>query len=111
MTMGSDNLETIAFRMILNPGQKEEYRRRHDTIWPELVDALHQAGVSDYSIFLDEQTNYLFAVLKRRRDHTMNELPKTELVQRWWHMMADIMATNPDESPIQQPLAQMFHML
>jgi L-rhamnose mutarotase len=104
------DLETIAFRMILNPGQQEEYKRRHDAIWPELVQALHEAGVSDYSIFLDEQTNHLFAVLKRPRNHTMDELPKTEIVQRWWRMMADIMETAPDNSPTQQPLVKMFHM-
>ena len=106
----SGPLETIAFRMTLHPGQQEEYRRRHDAIWPELVDALHKAGVSDYSIFFDEQTNHLFAVLKRRRDHTTDELPKMDVVQRWWHMMAGIMVTNPDESPVQQPLTQMFYM-
>ena len=62
--------EKYAFRMRLNPGMKAEYKRRHDEIWPELVALLKQAGVSDYSIHLDEETNMLFGVLWRRDDHT-----------------------------------------
>jgi L-rhamnose mutarotase len=103
-------LETVAFRMKLFPGQAAEYRRRHDAIWPELVDALHQAGVSGYRIFLDERTNCLFAILQRCPDHTMDALPHTDVVRRWWAMMADIMETNPDHSPVEQPLVPMFYM-
>ena len=51
------SMEKYAFRMKLNPGMKAEYIRRHDEIWPELVDLLKDAGVSDYSIHLDEETN------------------------------------------------------
>jgi L-rhamnose mutarotase len=103
-------LETVAFRMKLFPGQAAEYRRRHDAIWPELVDALHQAGLSEYRIFLDEQTHCLFATLKRRPNHTMEALSHTDVVRRWWSMMSDIMETNPDHSPVEQPLVPMFYM-
>ncbi|WP_176084407.1 L-rhamnose mutarotase [Martelella sp. HB161492] len=103
-------METIALRMVLNPGQKDEYKRRHDAIWPELATVLKAAGVSDYSIFLDEETNHLFAVLKRADDHHMAEIPKNEIVRRWWDYMADIMATNPDNSPVEVPLVQVFHL-
>ncbi|TPW29189.1 L-rhamnose mutarotase [Martelella alba] len=103
-------METIALRMTLNPGQKDEYKRRHDAIWPELAKVLKDAGVSDYSIFLDEETNHLFAVLKRADDHHMTEIPKNEIVRRWWDYMADIMATNPDNSPVEVPLLQVFHL-
>lgn len=106
----AEPLETVAFRMKLFPGKADEYRRRHDAIWPELVDALHAAGVSDYRIFLDEETLCLFAILKRRRDHTMDGLPQTDVVRRWWATMADIMETNPDHSPVEQALAPMFYM-
>ena len=61
--------EKYAFKMRLNPGMRAEYERRHDEIWPELVDLLKQAGVSDYSIHLDEETNTLFGVLWRRDGH------------------------------------------
>src|SRR5678815_5291558 len=91
------NEETIAFRMMLKPGFAAEYSRRHDEIWPELAAALRAAGVLDYRIFLDEETNHLFAVMRRRRDHTLEDLRGSALMRRWWAMMADIMETEPDD--------------
>jgi L-rhamnose mutarotase len=102
--------EKIAFTMQLNQGQADEYRRRHDAIWPELVALLKQAGISDYSIFLDPDSHTLFAVLRRSDDHRMASLPAEAVMQRWWAMMGDIMATNPDGSPVTHPLVPMFHL-
>ncbi|MDP1732456.1 MAG: L-rhamnose mutarotase [Devosia sp.] len=100
--------ERVAFRMNLNPGQAAEYEKRHDAIWPELAKALKDAGVSDYSIWLDPETNHLFAILARIDNHTMDALPRTEIVQRWWKFMADIMETAPDNVPVQVELKQVF---
>ncbi len=103
-------MEKYAFRMQLNPGMEAEYRRRHDAIWPELVVLLKDAGVSDYSIHLDRETNALFGVLWRRNDHGMAALPSHPVMQRWWAHMADIMATKPDNEPVAVPLETVFHM-
>jgi L-rhamnose mutarotase len=100
--------ETVAFRMRLHEGQADEYRRRHDAIWPELVTLLRESGVLDYRIFLDEETRALFAVLTRRVDHGLDALPGHPVMQRWWAMMADIMDTEPDASPVQVPLREVF---
>jgi L-rhamnose mutarotase len=102
--------ERIAFKMRLFPGFEAEYRKRHDEIWPELVAVLKEAGISDYSIFLDCETCSLFAVLRRSADHAMNRLPQNEIMQRWWVMMSDVMAANPDGSPVSTPLEPMFHL-
>lgn len=102
--------ETIAFRMNLHPGKAAEYRRRHDEIWPELAVLLKQAGVCDYSIWLDEETHHLFAVLKRSAGHLMDTLPTEAVVRRWWDYMADIMETEADNTPVQVPLHKMFHL-
>ncbi|MBR7651681.1 L-rhamnose mutarotase [Brucella oryzae] len=102
--------ERYAFRMKLNPGMEAEYRRRHDEIWPELVDLLHAAGVSDYAIYLDEETNSLFGVLTRSAGHGMAVLPDHPVMKKWWAHMADIMATNPDNSPVSVDLKPVFHM-
>ena len=99
--------EKYAFRMKLNPGMKAEYIRRHDEIWPELVELLKDAGVSDYSIHLDDETNILFGVLWRRGDHTMADLPGHPVMQRWWAHMAE---TRPDNEPVAVPLETVFHM-
>jgi L-rhamnose mutarotase len=102
--------EKYAFKMQLNPGMEEEYRRRHDAIWPELAELLKEAGVEDYSIHLDRETGTLFGVLWRKPDHRMADLPSHPVMKRWWAHMADIMATNPDNSPIEKPLVTVFHM-
>ena len=103
-------METIAFVMKLIPGNEAEYKKRHDEIWPELVLALKEAGVSDYSIFLDTPSSQLFAVLKRTIPNSMDDLPLTPVVQRWWAMMADIMETNTDNSPKVTEINQVFHL-
>ena len=102
--------ERYAFKMKLNPGMAAEYRKRHDEIWPELVSLLREAGVSDYSIHLDPETNILFGLLIRTADHTMAALPDHPVMKRWWTHMADIMETNPDNSPVQSDLVPVFHM-
>lgn len=102
--------ETVAFRMVLHPGKAEEYRRRHDEIWPELVAALREAGVVEYRIFLDAETHHLFAVLTRRKDHTLGALRDAPAMRRWWAMMADIMETHADKSPTEVALTEMFRL-
>lgn len=103
-------MERYAFKMQLNPGCQAEYQKRHDEIWPELVDLLHKAGVSDYSIHLDPETGILFAILTRTVPHAMAGLPETAVMQRWWAHMADIMQTHPDNEPVAMPLVPVFHM-
>lgn len=102
--------ERFVFRMRLNSGMEAEYQRRHDAIWPELVGLLHAAGISDYSIHLDPETNLLIGVLIRKDGHTMGDLPQSPVMQKWWAYMADIMETGPDNAPVAVPLTQVFHM-
>lgn len=103
-------MEKYAFKMRLNPGCRDEYKKRHDAIWPELVAVLKDAGVSDYSIFLDEETDTLFGVLWRKDGHRMGALPRQEIMQKWWAYMADIMETRADNEPVAVPLTPVFHM-
>ncbi|NKF24219.1 L-rhamnose mutarotase [Solimonas marina] len=99
-----------AFRMQLKPGVVDEYKRRHDEIWPELIAALRDAGIYDYSIFLDEASLALFAVLKLRPDDKRDALPQLPVMQRWWAAMAELMETHPDHRPKEWPLRPMFHL-
>jgi L-rhamnose mutarotase len=102
--------ERIAFRMNLNPGRAAEYEKRHDEIFPELARALKDAGVSDYSIWLDPESNHLFGILTRTDDHTMGRLPDTAIMKRWWKFMADIMETDAGNVPSQIPLKRVFYL-
>src|SRR5690554_7821143 len=94
----------IAFKMKLLPGFEEEYERRHREIWPELSQLLKENGINDYSIYLDKETSTLFAIQTITGAASSQSLGSTELVQKWWAFMADIMETNPDHSPISVPL-------
>ena len=102
--------DRIAFRMNLQPGQAAAYEQRHDEIFPELVVALKQAGISDYSIWLDPQDHHLFGNLTRSADHGLDRLPDTAVVKRWWALMCDIMDSHPDNAPVQVPLKQVFYL-
>lgn len=99
-----------AFKMKLKPDCEEEYKRRHDAIWPELKTLLKESGIEDYSIFWDRETNILFAVQKNNGDGGSQDLGNHPVVKKWWAYMADIMETNPDSSPISTPLQEMFYM-
>jgi L-rhamnose mutarotase len=100
----------FAFKMKLYPGFKEEYRKRHNEIWPELAKLLKNEGICNYSIFLDEETNTLFAYQEQSGASSSQDLGQTEIVKKWWKYMADIMESNPDNSPVSIPLEQVFYM-
>ena len=99
-----------AFRMKLKAGAVAEYRRRHDEIWPELAQLLGDAGIYDYSIFLDEQTLDLFAVFKLRPEYGIATLPEHPVMRRWWDNMADLMEVEPGNRPREWPLTRVFHL-
>ena len=99
-----------AFKMKLKPGNVAEYKKRHDEIWPELSREIRAAGISDYSIFLDEETLTLFAVQKLADKNSAAALPNSPIVRKWWNSMAPLMETHPDNSPVVCALAEVFHM-
>jgi L-rhamnose mutarotase len=100
----------VAFKMQLHPGFEEEYKKRHDILWPDLEKLLKEAGISEYSIFLDETTNSLFGFLKAEDPNALNDLPGNAVMQRWWKYMGDIMESNPDNSPKTIPLKEVFYL-
>ena len=103
-------MERYTFKMFLHAGQRDEYKKRHDEIWPDLAVLLRQAGISNYSIFLDDDTNTLFAYLERPKDHTMASLPDHPVMRRWWDYMKDLMQTDATGAPIARPIGEVFHL-
>ena len=99
-----------AFTMKLKPGNVEEYKKRHDEIWPKLSQEISDVGIFDYSIYFDEESLMLFAFQKLADDNTANGLKDREIVKKWWDHMADLMEVNPDNSPVVKPLREVFHM-
>ncbi|HEU5167312.1 MAG TPA: L-rhamnose mutarotase [Chitinophagaceae bacterium] len=103
-------MKRVAFKMKLFKGFEEEYKKRHDDIWPELRTLLKETGVEDYSIFLDKETNILFGVLKIKNALKLDELPDHPVMKKWWTFMKDIMESNPDSSPVSSPLKEVFYL-
>src|SRR6266498_5310494 len=103
-------MHRIAFKMKLFKGHDAEYKKRHDEVWPELSALLKKNGISDYSIFLDEETNMLFGVLRIGDPEILDKLSFEPVMQQWWSYMKDIMETNEDNSPVSIPLKEVFYL-
>ncbi len=103
-------MKRVGFKMKLKPGQEAEYAKRHAELWPELEELLHESGVRDYVIYLDRETNTLFASQKVEGESGSQDLGSLEIVQKWWAFMADIMETNADNSPVTIPLEEVFYL-
>ena len=103
-------MQRIAFKMQLNEGQKVAYKKRHDEIWPELKRLLKESGVCEYSIYLDEETNILFAFQKVSSDSGSQDFGQTEIVKKWWKFMSVIMEVNKDNSPVTIALEEVFYL-
>lgn len=103
-------MHRVAFKMKLFKGKEDEYKKRHDAIWPELKELLKETGIAEYSIFLDEETNFLFGVLKIENPLKLDELPHHPVMKKWWAYMKDIMESNSDDSPFSIPLKEVFYL-
>jgi L-rhamnose mutarotase len=103
-------MSRLAFKMTLHKGLEQEYKKRHDEIWPELQQLLKDTGISEYSIFLDETTNSLFGFMKATNPMALDDLPAQPVMQKWWAYMKDIMESNPDNSPVSIPLKEVFYL-
>jgi L-rhamnose mutarotase len=103
-------MQRVGFKMKLYEGQVEEYKKRHDEIWPDLVDELHKAGLQEFSIFLDEDSRTLFAFHLLREDVISKGQPGGEVQRKWWEYMSPLMECNDDNSPKTWPLKEVFYM-
>jgi L-rhamnose mutarotase len=104
-------MSRVAFKMKLTSAKHiAEYKKRHDEILPELVTLLKSTGISDYSIFLDQDSLTLFAQFKITELNADKKLASEDIMKKWWAYMADLMETNADMSPVVEPLEEMFYM-
>ena len=103
-------MNRLAFKMKLFKGREDEYKKRHDNLWPELKELLKETGIAEYSIFLDEETDILIGVLKIENPLKLDELPHHPVMKRWWAYMKDLMESNPDNSPESIPLKEVFYL-
>lgn len=98
------------FKMHLYPGMAQEYEKRHNALWPEMAAMIHEYGGRNYSIFLDRETDVLFGYIEVLDEEKWAASADTEINRKWWDFMADIMDTNPDNSPVSVDLSPVFHL-
>ena len=98
------------FKMKLYQGMKDEYEKRHNNLWPEMIDMIHEYGGKNYSIFLDRETNILFGYIEIESEEKWSASAETAICRKWWDYMADIMKVNPDNSPVSIDLVDVFHL-
>lgn len=106
----TSNIIRKGFVMSIFPEYHNEYKRRHDEIWPELTEVLSQHGARNYSIFLDQESSHLFAYVEISSQEKWDNIAETEICKKWWHYMKDIMKTNQDNSPESTELTSVFFM-
>lgn len=99
-----------AFKMKIYEGQKDEYIKRHNELWEEMKEMIHNHGGHNYSIFLDEETNILYGYIEIENEELWAKSANTPINRKWWDFMADIMETNPDNSPVSTDLLDVFHL-
>jgi L-rhamnose mutarotase len=99
-----------AFLMFLKPGNRDEYERRHNPIWPELQEVLKNKGVNNYSIFLEPSGERLFAYAEIESEDLWRSIAETDVCKRWWFSMKELMDTNADNSPVAVDLNEVFHL-
>ena len=99
-----------SFKMKLYEGKEKEYEKRHNKLWPEMKDMIHEYGGKNYSIFLDKETNVLYGYIEIESEERWAKSANTEICQKWWAYMADIMETKSDNSPVSIDLNEVFHL-
>ena len=104
------NMVRKGFKMKLYPGMEAEYEKRHNELWPEMQDMIHEYGGRNYTIFLDRETLVLYGYIEVEDPAKWDESADTAINRKWWDFMADIMDTNPDNSPVSVDLHEVFHL-
>lgn len=104
------NMVRKGFKMKLYPGMEAEYEKRHNELWPQMQDMIHEYGGKNYTIFLDKETLVLYGYIEVEDLAKWDESADTAINRKWWDFMADIMETNPDNSPVSVDLQEVFHL-
>ena len=87
--------QQFAWILEVRPGYEDEYKKRHEEIWPEMIDMLHASGVRNYSIFRNGLT--LFGYFETENlDQTIAAINASDVNRRWGEYMAPIMKIKVD---------------
>ena len=87
--------QQFAWVLEVRPGYEDEYKKRHEEIWPEMVDMLRNSGVRNYSIFRHGLT--LFGYFETDDlEQTIAAINASDANRRWGEYMTPIMKIEID---------------
>ncbi|HIY96823.1 MAG TPA: L-rhamnose mutarotase [Candidatus Borkfalkia excrementigallinarum] len=84
-------MEKIVWRATVREGMKEEYIRRHNEIWPDMVKALKEAGICNYTIWMDGDELFGYYECEKGAEYALKYQAENETVLRWEKSMEPIM--------------------
>ena len=96
-------MEKYAWSAKIKPGMKAEYVRRHNEIWPELVELLKSAGICNYTIWTDGETLFGYYECEKGIEYAAKTQAQSPIVDRWNAYMEDVMEMPLDPVTGAQP--------
>lgn len=90
-------MERLCFTFTIKPGTENEYKRRHDEIWPELVEAIESSGFRNYSLFRRDLQVIAYAECEPDVESAFAELGNYEVNARWSEWFTDVIDSLTDE--------------
>ena len=104
-------MERYAWKARILPGMREEYCRRHDEIWPEMLEVLKRAGITNYSIWNTGDDLFGYYECTKGAEFAAKVQAESEVVDRWNEYMKDVMVMEMDPVTHAQPLmTEVFRM-
>jgi L-rhamnose mutarotase len=103
-------VERLCFTFEIRPGTEDEYKRRHDEIWPELVEAIKDAGIANYTLFRRGTTVVGYAECEPDVATSFGKVGQTEVNRRWAEWFEDVIVTLVDENGELFRLDEVWHL-
>lgn len=103
-------MNRVCFCLQVKKDRLEEYKARHRTVWPEMRQALAQAGWHNYSLFLREDGLLIGYVETPDFDDALREMAKTEVNRRWQAEMKEFFENDSAADEQMRPLLEVFHL-
>ncbi len=98
------SMEKYAWRGKIVPGMQEEYKKRHDNIWPEMKEVLANAGIVNYSIWMQGEELFGYYECEKGVDYAAKVQAESDVVKKWDEYMKDILIMEKDPVTGAQPL-------
>ena len=103
-------MERVCFSFEIRPGTEDEYKKRHDEIWPELVDAIKDAGFENYSLFRRGTTIVGYAECEPDMATAFGKLGRQEVNTRWSKWFEEVIVSLTDESGELYRYQEVWHL-